>query len=223
MPRRNIDVFNQLWWSSFRVNLSWSFDSRRVSVLYEEEDNKENIKSMPKGPKSKGHSDGHLVEKVYLFKKNDSFKVKSPQVNNGLKVANSTINYSKMLKVPDDAIVPPLKLIRKAGPLNPLATPLQGCYCECKICDLQQGDIRSSCVIFLLVVIRQYWTVLYDQDADRVRGDVRNHLLPRRGHWSVYLKWQNFIQEFKATSCTGSWSAFSWQWLTPDVEAQWVY
>merc|ERR550532_3047630 len=161
-------------------------DSRSFLFFYEEEENKENIKSMPKGSKvQRSHSDRASNRRQVPVKKNESIKMKAkfPKIdtntnhksdNNCIKgkVQNKIIQNVK--KSQDDAIVPPLELKKKSGVANPLAIPLKSAIVNAKY--VTYNRVTSDLAVLFFTC-----------------GDTTI-----RRFYKFNLKWQTFIQEFQS-------------------------
>merc|ERR1719232_1689193 len=175
-------------------------DSRSFLYFYEEEDNKENIKSMPKGTKiQRSHSDRASSRKSVPVKKNDSLKSKSPQVNNGLKSGklNNKL-FQNVKKSQDDAIVPPLKLEKKAGPANPLATPLKAAIVNAKYVTYNKVTSDLAVLFFTCgdTTIRRFYMIKMLTDFAETLGITLSSLGVDTDQFRI--KWQEFIQEFQS-------------------------
>ena len=175
-------------------------DSRSFLYFYEEEDNKENIKSMPKGTKiQRSHSDRASSRKNVPVKKNDSLKSKGPQVNNGVKSGklNNKL-FQNVKKSQDDAIVPPLKLEKKAGPANPLATPLKAAIVNAKYVTYNKVTSDLAVLFFTCgdTTIRRFYMIKMLTDFAETLGITLTSLGVDTDKFC--LKWQTFIQEFQS-------------------------
>ena len=185
-------------------------DSRSFLFFYEEEENKENIKSMPKGSKvQRSHSDRASNRRQVPVKKNESIKMKAkfPKIetntnhksdNNCMKgkVQNKIIQNVK--KSQDDAIVPPLELKKKSGVANPLAIPLKSAIVNAKYVTYNRVTSDLAVLFFTCgdTTIRRFYMIKMLTDFAETLGITLSSLGVDTDKFN--LKWQTFIQEFQS-------------------------
>ena len=180
-------------------------DSRSFLFFYEEEENKENIKSMPKGSKiQRSHSDRASNRRAAPVKKNESIKAKFSKIDsnqksdNGIKgkVQNKFIQNVK--KSQDDAIVPPLELKKKSGVANPLAIPLKAAIVNAKYVTYNRVTSDLAILFFTCgdTTIRRFYMIKMLTDFAETLGITLSSLGVDTDKFN--MKWQTFIQEFQS-------------------------
>jgi len=180
-------------------------DSRSFLYFYEEEENKENIKSMPKGSKiQRSHSDRASSRKNVPAKKNDSIKAKVPKIDTNLKsdaVKGTKLQnklFQNVKKSQDDAIVPPLELKKKSGPANPLAKPLKAAIVNAKYVTYNKVTSDLAVLFFTCgdTMIRRFYMIKMLTDFAETLGITLSSLGVDTDQF--VLNWQGFIQEFQS-------------------------
>ena len=181
-------------------------DSRSFLFFYEEEENKENIKNIPKGSKvQRSHSDRATNRKNVPVKKNDSIKAKVPKIelnnkSDGFKGTNKIQNkiFQNVKKSQDDTIVPPMELKRKSGPINPLATPLKAAIVNAKYVTYNKVTSDLAVLFFTCgdATIRRFYMIKMLTDFAETLGITLSSLGVDTDQFRI--KWQEFIQEFQS-------------------------
>jgi len=182
-------------------------DSRSFLYFYEEEDNKENIKSSKGSKVQRSHSDRAQTRKNVPAKKSDSIKAKVPKIetnNNksdtGVKGTNKLHNklFQNVKKSQDDAIVPPLELKKKSGPVNPLAMPLKAAIVNAKYVTYNRVTTDLAVLFFTCAdtTIRRFYMIKMLTDFAETLGITLSSLGVDTDQFKI--KWQTFIQEFQS-------------------------
>lgn len=181
-------------------------DSRSFLYFYEEEENKENIKSSKGSKVQRSHSDRAQSRKTVPAKKNDSMKAKVPKIetNNNksdpIKITNKLNNklFQNVKKSQDDAIVPPLELKKKSGPINPLATPLKAAIVNAKYVTYNRVTSDLAVLFFTCAdtTIRRFYMIKMLTEFAETLGITLSSLGVDTDQFKI--KWQTFIQEFQS-------------------------
>ena len=200
-------------------------EARSFLFFYEEEENKENIKSsIPKGSKvQRSHSDRATSKKTYDSQRSvpgnnkDSVKnnvnikdmpakAKCPKIDTfnkgggggGVK-ANKVQNkfFQNVKKSQDDAIVPPLQLRRREGPANPLAKPLKAALVNAKYVTYNKVTNDLAVLFFTCgdTMLRRFYMIKMVEEFAETLGITLSSLGVDTDQFGI--NWQQFIQEFQ--------------------------
>jgi len=196
-------------------------ESRSFLFFYEEEENKENIKAIPKGTKvQRSHSDRAATRKNYDSQKsipgNNSLiknnvkempaKAKCPKIEmlskSDKKVpvkTNKVQNkfFQNVKKSQDDAIVPPLQLKKKVGPVNPSAKPLKAALVNAKYVTYNRVTNDLAVLFFTCgdTLTRRFYMIKMVEVFAETLGITLSSLGVDTDQF--HLNWQQFIQEFQ--------------------------
>eukprot|EP00092_Neocalanus_flemingeri_P002597 GFUD01002784.1.p1 GENE.GFUD01002784.1~~GFUD01002784.1.p1 ORF type:complete len:650 (+),score=141.30 GFUD01002784.1:424-2373(+) len=202
-------------------------EARSFLFFYEEENNKENIKAIPKGTKvQRSHSDRAATRKSYDSQKsipsnkNETLKnnvnkdmpakAKCPKIESFNKSFNKSDNktpvktnkfqnkfFQNVKKSQDDAIVPPLQLKKREGPANAWAKPLKAALVNAKYVTYER--VTNDLAVLFFTCGDTLTRRFYMIKMVEVFAETLGITLSSLGVDTdqFHINWQEFIQEFQ--------------------------
>jgi hypothetical protein len=197
-------------------------EARSFLFFYDEDENKENLKSSKGSKVQRSHSDRATSRKNFDAQKsvpgtkNEALKnnlnkdlpakAKCPKIESfaksdkaPVKATNKVQNklFQNVKKSQDDAIVPPLQLKKREGPSNPLAKPLKAALINAKYVTYTKIT-KDLAVLFFTCgdsLIRRFYMIKMIEVFAETLGITLSSLGVDTDKFN--LNWQQFLAEFQ--------------------------